>query len=877
MSFRRRNFQAAPSVNNDSFNSSGYNRSRRSNRRLALPKWQKFTRALPTFLLAGVLVFIVLVIGVIVFFATQIPSPEQLQSRSVAQSTKIYDRDGELLYDIFQDQNRTPIKLEEIPDNVKKATIAIEDKDFYNHGGFSVVGYSRAAFNLITKREIEGGGSTLTQQLVKNALLTSDQSWIRKIKELILSIQVERAYTKDQILEMYLNEIPYGGTAYGIEAASNLYFGKHAKELSLAEASLLAGLPQLPSVYSPYGTRPELAPVRQAEVLRRMVEDGYITKEEAEAAKNQQLTYRTAKNEIGFKAPHFVLYVKQKLIEQYGDKMVEQGGLRVVTTLDYKLQEEAQKIVNDEVSKLDRYDVGNGAAVVLDPKTGQILTMVGSKDYFGVSEPEGCISGKNCVFEGNYNVTINARQPGSATKPITYAVGLQKGYTAATPIMDVKTDFPGGSENPVYQPVNYDGQFHGPTQVRYALGNSFNIPAVKMLAMVGVKNNLDLGYRMGITTWEPTAAAVSNAGLSLTLGGREVHLLDLTSAFGVFANQGRKLDPVSILKVTDANGKTLYEYKDIQGTNVLDPGIAFIISNILSDNGARAQAFGTNSILNVPGKTVSVKTGTTDQKRDNWTVGYTPSIVTGVWVGNNDNSVMNPSIASGVTGASPIWQKIMIAALRDKPNEVPQQPDNVSYIDIDGLMGGQPKEGSPTRKEYFIKGTEPGSVSSAYQRARVCKNNVHRMANDGEDAEERDVVVLQESDPTGANKWQAGIDQWVLTASDQRFVGTARGCSGIPGFAGSGSTGGIISIANINNGANVPRVFDVLAQTNSPFGVKKVTWQVDGATKSTQTAEPFALHVEFPVGDKGSHTITATLEDNNGGTFTTSVGVTVAL
>lgn len=826
--------------------------------------------------LGVIFIGLIAVIGVVIYFFTQIPSPDELVSRDVAASTKIYDRNGELLYDIFQNQNRTPVKFEDIPDVMKKATIAIEDKDFYKHQGFDVTGILRSGWLFIIHRRIEGGGSTLTQQLVKNALLTSDQSIIRKIKELIIAIQVERTYDKNKILEMYLNEIPYGGTAYGIEAAANLYFGKHAKDLTLAESSLLAGLPQRPSVYSPYGTNPELAKVRQAEVLRRMVEDKYITSNQAEAAKQEVLTYRTGQNEQGFKAPHFVLYVKAKLIEQYGDKLVEQGGLRVTTTLDYKLQEEVEKIVKTEVEKLKSAKAGNAAAVVMDPKTGQILAMAGSKDYFANPEPEGCIEGKNCVFEGNVNVALRERQPGSSTKPITYSVGLQKGYTAAFTLMDVKTEFPGGAESPTYTPVNYDGQFHGPTEVRYALANSFNIPAVKMLALVGVKNTLDLGYRMGLSTWEPSQKNVDSVGLSLTLGGREVRLLDLTSAFGVFANQGRKQEAISILKVTDEKGKDLFDYRESGGVKVLDDGIAYIISNILSDNNARAAAFGTNSVLNVPGKTVSVKTGTTDQKRDNWTIGFTPSVVAGVWVGNNDNTVMDARIASGVTGASPIWQKIMIAALKGKPDEKPQQPDSVVQIDVDGLMGGKPKEGGPVRKEFFVKGTEPSNVSGAYQRQRVCKNNIHRIANDGQDAEDKDVVLLKEDDPTGANKWQSGIDQWVLTAPNPLLVGVAKGCDNIPGFsAPGGGSGDVISIANIPNNANVPRVFDILANTNSPNGVKKVIWQIDGVNKATSTGQPFAFHVEFPQGDKGTHTITAELEDNNGQKFTTAISVTV--
>ncbi len=835
----------------------------------------KFLSNMSTVMLVGVVGFLLLVFGVVIYFGTQIPSPEDLTTRSVASSTKIFDRSGELLYDIYQNQNRTPVKLTDIPLYVKEATISIEDKDFYKHGGFSVTGILRSVFLLVINRKIEGGGSTLTQQLVKNALVGADVSYIRKIKELILAVQVERIYTKDQILEMYLNEIPYGGTAYGIEAAANLYFGKSAKDLDLAEASILAGLPQLPSVYSPYGTHPELAKVRQKAVLDAMVEQKYITKDQEKAAVDEKLTYRTAQNEVGFKAPHFVLYVKQKLIEQFGDKLVEQGGLKVTTSLDYKLQQQAEDIVKKEVDDLKSAQVGNGAAVVLDSKTGQILSMVGSKDYFGKSEPDGCKEATTCVFEPNVNVAIQQRQPGSATKPINYAKALEKGYTANQVYMDVKTDFPGGANNPTYSPVNYDGQFRGPVQMRYALGNSYNIPAVKNLALTGVKDVMELGFRMGLLNWEPTEENVNSVGLSLTLGGREVRLLDLTSAFGTFANQGAQNDPVSILKVTDSKGKTLFEYHPTEGRKVLDPGISFIISDILADNGARTAAFGSNSVLVIPGKTVAVKTGTTDQKRDNWAIGYTPSVTVGVWVGNNDNEVMSPVVSSGVTGASPIWNKIMTVALKGKSNEPFDKPGNVNQMDVDALMSGKPHGGSPTRREYFISGTEPKGESPAYQRAKVCKSNPHRQANDGEDAEDKDVIVLKEDDPTGANKWQTAIDNWVLTAANPLFVGATKGCAGVPGF--TAGTGGVIQIVNVGNGANVPRVFDVLAQANSPAGVKKITWLIDGAVKSTQTSQPFALHVEFPQGDKGSHTITVTLEDNNGGSFSTSIGVTVAL
>jgi 1A family penicillin-binding protein len=730
--------------------------------------------------LFGVLLSIVVFIGVIVYFFTQVPSPDTLSNRTYAKASKIYDRNGTLLYDIFDSQNRTPVKINEIPDILKHATIAIEDKDFYKHSGFSVVGILRSFFLLLKNHgSIEGGGSTLTQQLVKNTILTNDQSFVRKIKELILAVQVERYYTKDQILEMYLNEIPYGGTAYGIEAAANLYFGKSAKDLDLAQASLLAGLPQSPSVYSPYGPHPEKAKERQKDVLRRMLEDKYITQAQYDDALKETLAYRTTQREEGIKAPHFVLYIKQKLIDQYGEKMVQEGGLRVTTSLDYTLQQQAETIVKEEVDKLTKYKVGNGAAVVIDPKNGNILAMVGSKDYFGNSEPAGCSSGVNCVFDPNANLALYARQPGSSTKPITYAAGMQKGYTAASMLMDLQTEFPGGTGQPPYIPGNYDGKFRGPVEVRYALANSYNIPAVKMLALVGIKNDMDLAYKMGMTNWEPTQDNISSVGLALTLGGKESRLLDLTSVYGVFANAGVKQDPVSILKVTDSNGKVLFNNKQTDGVKVLDSGIAFIISNILSDNVARTPAFGPNSVLNIKGKTVSVKTGTTDLKRDNWAVGYTPSVVVGVWVGNNNNDPMNQAIASGVTGASPIWSRLMTAAIKDKPDEKPKQPDNVIQSDVDSLIGGLPVDGRgvPSRKEYFIKGTEPKTVSSFYIHGKVCSENPHKLANDDQDGIEKDIIAITEDDPTGANKWQTAIDAWAQATTDMRFVISQKGCA----------------------------------------------------------------------------------------------------
>ncbi len=674
------------------------------------------------------------------WYSRDLPTPGVLVVSKYKDATRLYDRKGELLYSVFQDENRTYVKLNEVPKPLQEGTIAIEDKDFYNNKGFSPFAYLRVVKNAVLGHGL-AGGSTISQQLVKNVLLSSERSLPRKIKELILSIQVNQAYSKDQILEMYLNNIPYGGSAIGVEAASETYFGKKAKELDVAQSAFLAGLPQSPSVYSPFsGNKYYIA--RTEAVLKRMVEDGYITKDEKEKALAEIKNYSFKReNTSGIKAPHFVMYVKEILAKQFGESMVTSGGLQVTTSLDYDLQKKSEEIVKSEVDKLKTYKVSNGAAIIADPKTGEVLAMVGSKDYFDREN------------DGNFNVAIsNNRQPGSSLKPVMYATAFEKGYTPATLIMDTKTEFPtpDDSKNPVYLPVNYDGKYHGPVQLRFALGNSLNIPAVKMLAKVGIDSVMKKAYDMGIENWQPTVENRANVGLSLVLGGRGTSLLNEVTAYSVFANKGVRQDPVTILKVTDSEGNVLYERKKTDGKKVLSEEVAFLISHILLDNNARSLAFGPSSWLNIPGKTVSVKTGTTDEKRDNWTIGYTPSYVVGVWVGNNNNMPMNPAIASGITGASPIWNKIMTVVLKGKSDEQPVKPDNVVAMQIDALAGGLPHGGQATRSEYFIKGTEPTAESSIYK------------SKDG-----KDYLVLREDDPVsmdGQNRWQKGIDDWINEA-----------------------------------------------------------------------------------------------------------------
>ena len=644
-----------------------------------------------------------------------LPSPTKLASpTSFPVSTKIYDRNGKLLYDIYIEKNRTPVKLSDLPSFIKQATIASEDKDFYKHGGFALRGMVRAVFNTIFRRKLQGG-STITQQLAKNALLTQERTLRRKIREALLTVSIEALYSKDKILEMYLNQIPYGGTAYGIGAASQMYFGKTPDKLTLAEAALLTGLPASPTRYSPFGAHPETAKQRQEYVLDEMVKDKFISREEAEEAKKEELNF--VQRGYGIKAPHFVMFVKDQLVEKYGQQQVDQGGLRVYTTLDLEIQEMAQTAVASEVAKLKRENVTNGAALVTNPKTGEILAMVGSKDYFAKD------------VDGNFNVTTSGlRQPGSAIKPLNYALAFEKRIlTPASLILDIPTCFRVAGQAKLYCPDNYDNQFHGVAQVRFALGNSYNIPAVKTLALNGLENFIEQAKTMGISTFKDP----KNYGLSLTLGGGEVKITDMATAFGVLANGGEKQNLYAIQKVEDYRGKTLEEHKTEEGQRVLSAESCYLVSHILLDNNAREAMFGASSYLIVRNHPeVSVKTGTTNDKRDNWTIGYTPSSLVVVWVGNNNYQSMS-AVASGITGASPIWNKTMRFVLekKDKENgkvtqEWQAKPEGVvgtSICSLSGLLPGD--SGCATRFEYFLDNTVPTETESLKKPILINKTN----------------------------------------------------------------------------------------------------------------------------------------------------------
>lgn len=714
--------------------------------------------------IGGIVLFFLL----FAYYSRDLPKPGEVVRRE-GYSTRIYDRNGVLLYDLFDDERSVPIKIDQVPDYLLKATVAIEDKEFYNHKGFDWLTIVRIPYNLVFRQGRVVGGSTLTQQLVKNALLSNERSLPRKFKEFVLSLQIERTFTKEQILEMYLNETPYGGNGRGVGIASEMYYNKPASQLSLAEAIVLAGLPQRPTAYSPFSGRTSedgtpLWKFRALGVARRMLEDKYLTQEQYDQVLADFENMQFQRGAVDIKAPHFVFYVRDLLEQQFGTE-VAQAGYSVTTTLDWELQQQIEAIVKEELDKVANLNITNGAVLVMDPNTGEILSMVGSKDY------------NNKEIGGEYNVVVDGlRQPGSSIKPLTYLNLLRHGYTPASMLADVPTKFQAfEGENP-YEPKNYDGTFRGPVSMRNSLGSSLNIPAVKALAIVGVEEFLMSANEMGLETLAPTEANLRRFGLAVTLGGAEVHMIDLVTAYSAFGNGGEKVESNGMLTVKDANGRTVYEYHATKGARVMEKGEAFLINNILSDNTARALAFGTNSLLNL-GPGVAVKTGTTNEQRDNWAIGWSNSAIVGAWVGNNDNSQMS-RVTSGVSGATPIWRRAMQAVLA-RQNVEPkawEMPDDVEQVTVDTVSGYPATEGLPSRTDYVLKGTLPSLPDPIHTKIKVCKDDHGKLATnekvkDG-DYDEVEAIVMKEDDPVstdGKNRWQEAIDAWVAASTDSRF------------------------------------------------------------------------------------------------------------
>ena len=690
--------------------------------------------------------------GIIWVASIKIPDFRSFNDRKITNSTKIYDRTGQiLLYDIHQDVKRTNISFDEMGTNIKNATIAIEDANFYNHGGIRITSIVRAALSNLFHIGIGGGGSTITQQLVKNTLLTPDKSYIRKIKEWVLAIKIDRSMPKEKILEAYLNEVPYGGNVYGIEEAAKTYFNEDAQDLDLAQAAYLASIPQSPTTLSPYGKNKSKLDERKNLVLSRMLDLKFITKDDYNKAKSEVVVFQPQAT-MGIRAPHFVFFIKDYLEQKYGDDMLQNGGLKVTTTLDYDLEQKAEQFAKDGAAENEKnWNGSNTGIVVIDPKTGQILTMVGSRDYFDKK------------IDGNFNIATATRQPGSSFKPFVYATAFNKGFTPDTVLFDLPTEFqttcdaygnalPGHNQSDCYKPDDYDGKFRGPMSLRDALSQSINIVAVKLLYLVTIKDAFKTSQDMGITTLTDP----NQYGLTLVIGGGEVSLLDMTSAYGVFANDGIKENYTGILKVEDGSGNVLEEYSP-NDKQAIPKNTALTISDILSDNTARIPTFGAHSVLEIPGRQVAVKTGTTNDNKDAWTIGYTPSVAVGVWAGNNDNTPMKKG---GSAVAGPIWNKVMIAALNNLPNEKFEKPN----LDTDPTQVKPALRGFWQGNDHFfidkISGKLATSATPKETKVEKVITNVHSILYWVNRSDIQGNPPTNPSDDPQFNHWEIPIQNW---------------------------------------------------------------------------------------------------------------------
>lgn len=641
-------------------------------------------------------VLVIIGLSLVLFWTAtlKVPDSQSFSERKMIQSTKIYDRTGKiLLWDIHQNIQRTVAPFDEISRHLKNATVAIEDSTFYHHHGIVVSSLIRALFVDLVTGKLEQGGSTISQQLVKNTFLTTEKSFTRKIKEIILTLKMERVLLKEEILNLYLNEISYGGSIYGIEAASESFFGKKANSLTLTESAYLAALPQAPTYYSPYGDHRQELEDRKNLILRRMAELGFITPEEEKSAKEEKVNFIGGTNN-SLRAPHFSVFIRSYLEKKYGKDAIEEEGLKVTTTLDYGLQQKAEELVAQYAKEnKEKFNANNAGLVAIDPRTGQILVMVGSKDYFNTED------------EGNFNITLAHRQPGSSIKPFVYATAFKKGYTPNTIVFDLKTEFsascnPDGTrgsfmkpEEECYSPENYDLLFRGPISLRNSLAQSVNISSVKVLYLAGLQNSIQTAQDMGITTLNDP----NRIGLTLVLGGGEVSPLELTGAYSVFAANGERNPITGILKIEDKNGDVLEEFSP-HPQQALDRNIALLISDILTDNNARAPMFGEFSPLYFSDRQVAVKTGTTNNYHDAWVIGYTPSFAAGVWVGNNDNTPMAKKVAGFI--AAPLWNAFFTEALKKLPVEEFEKPE--SQPEPKPILAGQWK---------IMGTTTPGTIT----------------------------------------------------------------------------------------------------------------------------------------------------------------------
>lgn len=702
--------------------------------RKPLPKWvakipyaerfYRMSKKRKVVLLAwtGGSVLVMLTLFTTVYFASTLGSKESIMNRNKTGVTLV-DQNNQTFYELYNARSETYVPLDQIAPTTKEALIASEDKNFYKHHGFSPIGILNAVWQNVRPGGLDNGGSTLTQQLVKNALLTKNRSLIRKYQEIVLSVEIERRYSKDEILEMYLNSTYFGEGAFGIEDAAKTYFQKSANDLSTAEASMLVGVLPAPSAYSPITGDPAKAERRQSYVLDRMKKDGYISDTEAEAADTAPLNYAAAESTNQYQAPHFALMVKEELEKKYGEEKVARSGYRVKTTLNLDWQSRAEKAVSDQVAKLARSNVSNGSAVVLDPKTGEIRALVGSSDW------------DNEQF-GKLNMATALRQPGSSFKPLVYATGIEdRNFSAATAWQDKATDFGGG-----YSPKNYDLRYHGEVTTRTALANSYNIPAVAALQKTGISSTVDQAQALGLTTLDDA----NSYGLSLALGAGQARLTEMTNAYASFANDGKNNQITTITSITDKNNKQIFEHKP-ENKQAISAQTSYIMSNMLSDNSARSSTFGSSLNLN-GGRLGAVKTGTTENYRDAWTIGYTPSLAVGVWIGNNDGTLM--SSVAGSSGAAPIWRNVMNDILKGSPNERFTAPTDITSRSICRSNGklAATNDGSPTLIEYFRPGTLP--TESCNEKVKAPEPVTPTTPIKPEDDEEEDEDTTSPTTPT---------------------------------------------------------------------------------------------------------------------------------
>lgn len=779
-------------------------------------------------LLFGIFCLIFAVIYVFLV-SRNLPNPNQLMTREVAQSTKIYDRTGEnILYEISGNQRRTLVALKDIPDYVKQATVAIEDKNFYKHGAFSVWSMVRTAItNVIFNRS--AGGSTLTQQFIKNAVLTNEKTITRKVKELVLSYRLEKKFSKDEILQMYLNEIPYGSNAYGVEAASQKYFGKNVKDVSLSEAAILAAIVQVPSRYSPYGPNKDILLGRKDYVLNLMAEQGYISEAERDAAKTQEIKFKGPETNIT--APHFVMYIKDILADKYGEKMVEQEGLKIYTTLDLYKQQAAEEAIADRTKDYpEKYGANNAALVAIDPKTGQILAMVGSRDYFDDS------------IDGQVNVATRPRQPGSSMKPLVYATLFDKGYTPDTILYDVVTNFSTDPSNP-YTPHDYSGKELGPVTIRQALAGSLNVPAVKAIYLADVNTVIDSAENLGYTTLYPR----SRFGLSLVLGGGEVKLLEHVNAYSAFARDGQISPIVSILKVEDKNGKILEEYQPSE-KKALNSKVVRMINSILSDNEARTYVFGAKNFLTLGSRPVAAKTGTTNDFKDAWTIGYTPSLVAGVWVGNSDSKSMSGK-ADGSVLAAPIWHDFMAKVLGDTPAETFKAPDDYKTGKpiLDGII---PAETTPVDITTGLPASSSTPLELIGQKTGPAYHSILYYVDKNDPLGPAPVNPAQ--DPQ-FNLWENAVKKWAEK--------NATSTSIISGSSASANKPMIRIVAPLANQPITSDNLEVRVEAAAANGISRIEYYLNGNLWQTIAGTaPFSQSISFL--NNGFHTLKAVVCDN---------------